>query len=156
MTSWPKSPMEKALRVAGCAVRLGEVPVGAVIIGPHRQILSVGHNLTRTGCDPTAHAEIVALRRACRLLGKDRLLDCDLYVTLEPCAMCAAAIGYARIRRLYFGAEDPKLGAISSSPAPYFSFTTAAHKPEIYSGLEERACSALLTDFFKALRTGGS
>ena len=102
--------------------------------------------------DPTAHAELIAIRAAAEVLGSERLTDCDLYVTLEPCAMCAAAISFARIRRLYFGASDPKGGAVEHG-VRFFAAPTCHHKPEVYGGINESECAALLKDFFQARRT---
>jgi len=142
--------MQSALSLARQAEAVGEVPIGAVIVKDGNIIAST-HNLTETKNDPTAHAELVAIRAACELLKTPRLTDCDLYVTLEPCAMCAAAISFARIRRLYFGAPDPKGGGVSHG-ARFFSQATCHHKPEIYSGIAEQECGELLTAFFRARR----
>lgn len=145
------SYMADALTLARVAEQAGEVPVGAVVI--HQgEIVGRGHNLTRTGHDPSAHAEIVAIREAARTLGTDRLENCDLWVTLEPCAMCAGAIAHARIRRLYYGAVDPKGGAVESG-IRFFTADTCHHRPEIYSGLEEDASAMLLRDFFASRRS---
>ena len=123
-----------------------EVPVGAVVVLGDK-IIGRGRNLTLGDCDPTSHAEIVALRLACDYLGSSRLPDCDLYVTLEPCVMCAGAISHARIRRLYFGAEDVKGGAVING-VRFFDSPTCLHSPEIYGGINESASSELLRDFF--------
>ena len=144
------SYMSDALTLARESQRAGEVPVGAVVVH-NGTIIGRGHNLTRTGQDPTAHAEIVAIREAARTLGTDRLENCDLWVTLEPCAMCAGAIAHARIRRLYYGASDPKGGAVESG-IRFFNADTCHHRPEIYGGLEEQASALLLTDFFASRR----
>ncbi|MEM8918232.1 MAG: nucleoside deaminase [Pseudomonadota bacterium] len=144
------SHMADALALARDAEQAGEVPVGAVIVRKG-EIVGRGHNLTRTGQDPTAHAEIVAIREAARALGTDRLENCDLWVTLEPCAMCAGAIAHARIRRLYYGASDPKGGAVESG-IRFFNADTCHHRPEIYSGLDENASATLLRDFFAGRR----
>lgn len=144
------SPMHRALACAKRAVLVDEVPIGAAIVR-QGQIISVAHNLTRTRQDPTAHAEIVAIRAACRQLAVSRLDDCDIYVTLEPCAMCAQAIAYAHLRRLYFGAADPKGGGVDHG-ACVFDKVTCHHRPEVYSGIGERAASTLLQDFFRERR----
>jgi len=142
--------MEQALSLARQADRQGEVPVGAVIV-LKGAIIASAHNAPRTLKDPTAHAEILAIRAAAQTLGAERLEACDLYVTLEPCAMCAAAISFARIRRLYYGARDAKGGAVESGPR-FFSQPTCHHAPEIYSGLAEEDAAALLRDFFARRR----
>ena len=144
------SPMERALSEARAAARAGEVPVGAVVVR-NGEVLSTAYNLTRTTNDPTAHAEIVAIRRAAEALGTDRLEGCDLHVTLEPCSMCAGAISHARIRRLYFGASDPKGGGVEHGPR-VFSHPTCHHTPEIYGGIAEGEAAALLRGFFAARR----
>ena len=142
--------MELAYEQAKKAYDMGEVPVGAVII-KDMKVISVGHNLTESDNDPTAHAEIIAIRRACELLGTPRLTGCDLYVTLEPCAMCMGAIINARIRGLYIGAMDKKAGCCGSVKdlvtKQYFN-----HKTEVYYGLMEDECSDILTKFFKERR----
>jgi tRNA(adenine34) deaminase len=143
--------MELALREARAAGAAGEVPVGCVIVRDGKLIAQTG-NRTLTDRDPTAHAEMVAIRRAAANLGSERLVDCDLYVTLEPCAMCAAAISFARIRRLYFGASDPKGGAVENG-VRYFSSSTCLHRPEIYGGIGEIEAAELLQSFFRARRT---
>jgi tRNA(adenine34) deaminase len=142
--------MEIALREAKAAAAAGEVPVGCVIVRSG-EILAQAGNRTLTDRDPTAHAEILALRAAAKKLGSERLTDCDLYVTLEPCTMCAAAISFARIRRLYFGASDPKGGAVESG-VRFFGSTTCHHRPEIYGGIGEAEAAALLKEFFAARR----
>lgn len=142
--------MERALAEARAAMDRGEVPVGAVVVHGGAVLAAAG-NLTLEYRDPTAHAEIVAIRAAARRLGTERLTGCDLYVTLEPCAMCAAAISFARIRRLYFGALDPKGGAVESGPRLY-GWPTVHHRPEVYGGFAEREAGALLEDFFRARR----
>ena len=139
--------MDQALDLAHRAGELGEVPVGAVIVGPGNRLLSSAHNEALTGSDPTAHAEILAIRRAANTLKSQRLVDCDLYVTLEPCAMCAAAISFARIRRLYFAASDPKGGAVEHG-SRFFGTSACHHAPEVYGGIGERNASNLLTAFF--------
>ncbi|MFC5584318.1 nucleoside deaminase [Nitratireductor kimnyeongensis] len=142
--------MDEALDQARFAATRGEVPVGAVIVHEGKVIARAG-NRTRECNDPTAHAEIVAIREACAVLNSERLVDADLYVTLEPCAMCAAAISFARIRRLYFGAGDEKGGAVTNG-ARFYTQPTCHHAPEIYPGLGETEASALLKDFFKQQR----
>ncbi|UOM36866.1 nucleoside deaminase [Acuticoccus sp. I52.16.1] len=142
--------MEHALAEARMAAARGEVPVGAVVVKDGAVLSSAG-NRTLADLDPTAHAEIVALRAAARILGSERLPGCDLYVTLEPCAMCAAAISFARIRRLYFGALDPKGGAVESGPCLYTQ-PTVHHKPEVYGGFAATEAGALLAAFFRARR----
>ena len=143
-------PMRLALDAARAAAQAGEVPVGAVIVR-ERQIIASAVNAPRTLHDPTAHAEMLAIREAARTLGRDRLEDCDLWVTLEPCAMCAGAIAHARIARLYYGASDPKGGAIEHGPR-FFAQPTCHHRPEMYSGIGESEAGALLRDFFRARR----
>jgi len=146
-----KRPMDLALKEAEAARDRGEVPIGAVVVGPDGTVLARAGNRTLELRDPTAHAELIALREACAKLGSERLVACDLYVTLEPCAMCAAAISFARIRRLYFGAGDPKGGAVEHGPR-LFQQPTCHHAPEIYGGLSETAAAGLLKDFFAARR----
>ncbi len=143
--------MELALDEAEAAGARGEVPVGAVIVSPSGAVLAHAGNRTVELRDPTAHAELLAIRAACRSLGSERLTDCDLYVTLEPCAMCAAAVSFARIRRLYFGAADPKGGAVEHGPR-FFAQPTCHHAPEVIGGLGEARASALLKSFFAARR----
>lgn len=145
------SHMQAALREARAAANRGEVPVGAVIARPGGEILAAEGNRTRALNDPTAHAEILAIRAACARLGAERLTGIDLYVTLEPCAMCAAAISHARIARLYFAAEDPKGGAVEHGPR-FFGQPTCHHAPEVYGGIGEREAAALLRSFFAARR----
>ena len=144
-------PMRLALERAGAAGAAGDVPVGAVVARDSR-IIAAAANEMRAACDPTAHAEMVALRQAAQAIGSSRLDECDLWVTLEPCAMCAAAIGLARIRRLYFAAPDPKGGAVLHGPR-LFGQPTCHHAPEIYSGIGEEAAAGLLRDFFRERRT---
>lgn len=143
--------MADALAEARAAAARGEVPVGAVIVGADGNVLARAGNRTRADSDPTAHAEIVAIREACRRLGSERLVGADLYVTLEPCPMCAAAISFARIRRLYWGASDPKGGGVEHGPR-VFSHATCHHKPELYSGLAETESAELLRGFFAERR----
>jgi tRNA(Arg) A34 adenosine deaminase TadA len=145
--------MDRALELARAAAALGEVPVGAVLAGPEGAILAEAHNLTRARRDPTAHAEMLVIQRAAQVLQSERLIDCDLYVTLEPCPMCAAAISFARVRRLYYGASDPKSGGVEHGPR-VFSHATCHHAPEIYPGLGESESRALLEQFFAGLREG--
>ncbi len=144
------SSMDEALIEARLAAGRDETPVGAVIVFEDRIIARAG-NETRARRDPTAHAEVLAIRRACELVGEERLPGFDLYVTLEPCAMCAAAISFARIRRLYFGAPDPKGGAVENGPR-FYAQPTCHHAPEVYSGIGERESADLLRDFFRARR----
>jgi len=143
--------MSRALAEAQAAEARGEVPIGAVITGPDGAILAAAGNLTRTTNDPTAHAEMLAIREACAKIGSERLLDCDLYVTLEPCPMCAGAISFARIRRLYYGAADPKGGGVEHG-ARVFNQPTCNHAPEVYAGIDEERAGALLKVFFEAKR----
>jgi tRNA(adenine34) deaminase len=143
--------MELALAEAKAARDLGEVPIGAVIVSAAGEVLAQTGNRTLTLRDPTAHAELLAIRAAAAKLGSKRLTACDLYVTLEPCAMCAAAISFARIRRLYFGAADPKGGAVEHGPR-FFHQPTCHHAPEVIGGLGETRAGALLKDFFAARR----
>lgn len=142
--------MEYAFEQAKMAYEKGEVPVGAVVV-KDMKIISSAHNLTETDNDPTAHAEIVAIKKACQVLGTTRLTGCDLYVTLEPCAMCVGAIVNARIRELYIGAMDKKAGccgtAMELMGAKHFN-----HSPKVYYGIMEDECSKILTDFFKERR----
>ena len=142
--------MELALDEARKAQGLGEVPVGCVIVRDGTVIAAAG-NRTLIDRDPTAHAEIVAIRQAATALGSERLPECDLYVTLEPCAMCAAAISFARIRRLYYGASDPKGGAVEHGVA-FFESRTCHHRPEVYGGIGETESAALLREFFRSRR----
>ena len=137
-----------AIREARLARKRGEVPVGAVIVEvPTGRVLAKTGNLVDSTKDPTAHAEILAIREATNMLGTPRLKNCDLYVTLEPCPMCAAAISLARIRRLYFGAFDPKGGGVDHGPKIY-EHPTCHHTPEVYGGIEETLCRRLLKEFF--------
>lgn len=146
----PSSPMQRALELARAAEEAGEVPIGAVVVRDGR-IIGEGNNRTRRDSDPTAHAEIVAMREAARALGNDRLTDCDLWVTLEPCPMCAGAIAHARIARLYYGADDPKGGGVAHG-ARVFSHPTCHHRPEIFEGLAAYEAGAMLRAFFAARR----
>ncbi|MEG3156267.1 nucleoside deaminase [Sphingomonas sp. RB1R13] len=142
--------MRAALDAAAQAGQAGEVPVGAVVV-QRGQIIATGANAPRRLHDPTAHAEIQAIRAAAMALGRDRLEDCDLWVTLEPCAMCAGAIAHARIARLYYAASDPKGGAVEHGPR-FFGQPTCHHRPEIYAGMGETEAAALLKGFFTARR----
>jgi tRNA(adenine34) deaminase len=142
--------MDLALREARASAAAGEVPVGSVITRDG-VVLAQAHNRTLTDRDPTAHAEMLALRGAAAAIGSERLTECDLYVTLEPCAMCAAAMSFARIRRLYYGAVDAKGGAVESG-VRFFNAPTCHHRPEIYGGIGEREAAALLRDFFQSRR----
>ncbi len=145
-----RSYMAEALEEARAAEGRGEVPVGAVIVCGGEIVARAG-NRTLELKDPTAHAELLAIREAAKRLGSERLTDCDLWVTLEPCAMCAAAISFARIRRLYYGAADLKMGAVEHGPR-FFAQPTCHHAPEVYSGLAEREAAALLKGFFEGKR----
>jgi tRNA(adenine34) deaminase len=142
--------MELALDEARKAQSLGEVPIGCVIVHDGAIITAAG-NRTLADRDPTAHAEMIAIRAAAQKLGSERLIECDLHVTLEPCAMCAAAISFARIRRLYYGAPDPKGGAVDSG-VRFFASPTCHHRPEVYGGISEAASATLLRGFFEARR----
>ena len=142
--------MDLALKAAEKAGKSGEVPIGCVIVRDGK-VLAAASNRTLNDRDPTAHAEILAIRDAARKLGSERLTDCDLYVTLEPCTMCAGAISFARIRRLYYGAADPKGGAVESG-VRFFASPTCHHVPEIYSAVGDNEAAALLKEFFKARR----
>ena len=151
MTVWEMASfMDMALDEARAAAKRGEVPVGCVIVRDGAVLARAG-NRTVADHDPTAHAEIVAVRAAGRALGSERLDDCDLYVTLEPCAMCAGAIAFARIRRLYYGAADPKGGAIDNG-VKFFASASCHHRPEVYGGMVEAEASALLRGFFRERR----
>ncbi len=143
--------MDIALREAEAAAKRGEVPVGAVVVGPDGAILAQAGNQVVELSDPSAHAELLAIRQAAVRLGSERLTGCDLYVTLEPCPMCAGAISLARVRRLYYGAEDPKAGGVDHGPR-VFSHATCHHAPEVYGGLQASASSEMLKQFFKARR----
>ena len=151
MTRWPlPPPMARALELAREAEHAGEVPVGAVVV-KDGVVLGEGHNAPRTLADPTAHAEMLALRRAAQALGNERLDGCELWVTLEPCAMCAGAIVHARIARVYYGAADPKGGAVEHG-ARVFEQPQCLHRPEVYAGIGEQPAAALLREFFAARR----
>jgi len=142
--------MQAALEEAVAAGERGEVPVGAVLVMEGRIVARAG-NETRAQNDPTAHAEILAIRRACDALGQERLTGADLYVTLEPCAMCAAAISFARIRRLYFGASDPKGGGVEHG-GRFYAQPTCHHAPDVYGGIAETQSAHILTEFFRLRR----
>jgi len=142
--------MDLALKTAGEAARAGEVPIGCVIVRDF-EVIATASNRTLTDRDPTAHAEVLAIRRAADAIGTERLVDCDLYVTLEPCTMCAGAISLARIRRLYYGAADPKGGAVESG-VRFFAAPTCHHVPEVYSAVGESESAALLRHFFRERR----
>src|SRR3954451_1472970 len=145
-----QSFMDDALSEARAAEAAAEVPVGCVIVRAGAIIARAGNRTLRDG-DPTAHCEMLAIREAAAALGTERLTDCDLYVTLEPCAMCAAAISFARIRRLYYGAADPKGGAVENG-VRFFASPTCHHRPEVYGGMGESESATLLREFFKARR----
>ena len=151
MTRWPlPPPMARALELAQASARAGEVPVGAVVV-KDGAIVAEAHNAPRELTDPTAHAEILALRRAAAALGSERLEGCDLYVTLEPCAMCSGAIVHARIARLYYAASDPKGGAVEHG-TQVFEQPQCLHRPEVYPGIGEAPAAELLRSFFAARR----
>jgi len=144
--------MSHALDAAGAALNRDEVPVGAVIVHhPTGRIVARAGNMTNSRNDPTGHAEILALRQAGLALGSPRLIECDIYVTLEPCAMCAGAISHARLRRLYYGASDPKGGAVENG-VRFFQQPTCHHAPEVYPGIDEERSSDLLRTFFQRKR----
>jgi tRNA(Arg) A34 adenosine deaminase TadA len=151
MSATGLKPMDIALEEARAAAARGEVPVGAVIVARNGEVLARAGNRTRELSDPTAHAEVLAIRRACSGLAAERLTGCDLYVTLEPCPMCATAISFARIRRLYYGAGDPKGGGVAHGPL-IFTQPTCHHVPEVYDGIAETAAADLLRQFFAARR----
>lgn len=146
-----RSHMDAALAEARAAATRGEVPVGAVVVAPSGEVVARAGNRTRELSDPTAHAEVLALRAACAAAGSDRLPGHDLYVTLEPCPMCAAAISFARVARLYYGAADPKSGGVAQGPR-IFSHPQCHHVPEVYDGIGAEAASVLLTGFFRERR----
>ena len=143
--------METALDEARAAGARGEVPVGAVVVSPEGAVVATAGNRTREQCDPTAHAEMLAIREACRVLGAERLTGHALYVTLEPCAMCAAAIAAARLARLYYGASDPKSGGVAQG-ARVFAHPQCHHVPQVFDGIAESEAQALLKDFFARRR----
>jgi tRNA(adenine34) deaminase len=143
-------PFAAAFEAARAAAAAEEAPIGAAILRAG-EVIAVAGNRTLRDRDPTAHAEVLAIRAAARRIGNERLVGCDLYVTLEPCAMCAGAISFARIRRLYFSADDPKGGAVEHGPR-FFSQPTCHHAPEVYGGIRESEAAALLRDFFQSRR----
>jgi tRNA(adenine34) deaminase len=145
------NPMVIALAEAEAAAVRGEVPVGACVVSASGEVLARAGNRTLELKDATAHAELLAIRAASQVLGSERLTGCDVYVTLEPCAMCAGAMSHARIRRVYFGADDPKMGAVEHGPR-FFQQPTCHHAPEVYGGIGQDAASTLLRDFFKSRR----
>lgn len=150
--AYPFSPMHLAVEKARHAAEQGEVPVGAVMVDAETgAVIASAHNLTEALTDPTAHAEMLVIREASRKLRTTRLTGCDLYVTLEPCAMCAQAIAFARLRRVYFGAYDAKGGGVENG-ARIFHQPTCHHRPEVIGGVEEQKCAALLKDFFQQKR----
>lgn len=146
-----KSFMEIALQEARDAAKRGEIPVGAVVVSADGRVVARAGNYTRESCDPSAHAEVLAIRKACALLGQERLNDHDLYVTLEPCAMCAGLIAAARIRRLYYAASDPKSGGVEHG-ARVFNHPQSHHKPEVYPNISEAESQQLLKEFFNNIR----
>lgn len=145
------TPMERALVEAEAAAQRGEVPVGAVITDTEGNVIAADGNRMRSLADPTAHAEMLVIRAAAKALGEIRLTGCDLYVTLEPCPMCAQAISLARLRRLYYGAADAKGGGVDHGPR-VFRASSCHHAPEVYDGIGERRSAALLRDFFRSRR----
>lgn len=151
MTGDKPTPMERALIEAEKAGARGEVPVGAVITDTNGDVIAADGNRMRENLDPTAHAEMLVIREVARIRSQIRLTDCDLHVTLEPCPMCAGAISFARIRRLYYGAGDPKGGAVDHGPR-LFAKSSCHHAPDVYGGIGERQAAALLRDFFRARR----
>ncbi|WP_374529326.1 nucleoside deaminase [Novosphingobium sp.] len=151
MNRWPlPEPMQAALAEARSGALVGEVPIGAVIV-KDGAIIAAAHNMPRGACDPTAHAEVLAIREAAHALGSERLEGCELWVTLEPCPMCAGAISHARISRLYYAASDPKGGAVEHG-ARVFEHDQCLHRPEVYSGMGESEAGDLLREFFRARR----
>ena len=151
MSHWPlPEPMRLALEQARAGESAGEVPIGAVVV-KDGAVIAAAHNTPRGSHDPTAHAEILAIREAARVLGNERLDGCELWVTLEPCAMCAGAISHARIARLYYAASDPKGGAVEHG-ARVFEHEQCLHRPEVYSGMGEDEAAALLRNFFASKR----
>ena len=148
-------PMRLAIAEAHAAAERGEVPVGAAVVAADGEVLAVAGNRTLELKDPSAHAELLAIRAAARKLASERLIDCDLYVTLEPCAMCAGVISFARIRRVYFGAADEKMGAVEHGPR-FFSQPTCHHAPEVYGGIGETESATILRDFFRERRGGNT
>lgn len=150
--AFPRSEaMAAAFDAARSAAARGEVPIGAVVTDPGGRVLAAAGNRTRELNDPTAHAELLVIRAACTALASERLIDCDLYATLEPCPMCAAAIGFARIRRLYYAAPDPKGGGVDHGPRVY-AHPTCHHRPEVYGGIGEAESAEMLRGFFRDRR----
>jgi len=149
--SYKSTPMDRALAAARAAGARGEVPIGCVVVGPDGAALAEAGNRTEELKDPTAHAELLAIRAAAAALGSPRLVGCDLYVTLEPCPMCAQAISFARLRRVYWGAADPKGGGIEQGPR-IFDQPTCHHRPELYPGVGESEAGELLRAFFRERR----
>lgn len=143
--------MDIAIEEAKAAAAAGEVPIGAVVVDNDGRVVARAHNLTETSNDPTAHAEMLAIRQACKLRDEPRLPDCSIYVTLEPCPMCATAISFARLARLYYGASDPKGGGIEHGPRILHQ-PTCHHRPELYPGIGEAPAAKLLRDFFQSRR----
>ncbi len=151
MTGWTlPQAMRRALELAETSAAAGEVPVGAVVTRGG-EVIAEAHNAPRETCDPTAHAEILAIRRAAEKLGQERLTDCELWVTLEPCPMCAGAIVHARIGKLYYGASDPKGGAVEHG-GRIFEQEQCLHRPEVYAGIGERRAAEMLREFFRKRR----
>ncbi|RYB07212.1 nucleoside deaminase [Lichenibacterium ramalinae] len=150
MSPTPEDPFARAFAEARAAADRGEVPVGAAVVRDGAVLASAG-NRTLADRDPTAHAEMLAIRAACAALGSERLVGCDLYVTLEPCAMCAGAVSFARLRRLYYAAEDAKGGAVDNGPR-FYRQPTCHHAPEVYGGIRETEAADMLRAFFKARR----
>ena len=151
MIATEPTPMERALAEAEAAAVRGEVPVGAVITDSEGKLIAADGNRMREQCDPTAHAEMLVIREAAKVVGEIRLTGLDLHVTLEPCPMCAAAISFARLRRLYYGAADPKGGAVDHGPR-LFAASSCHHAPDVYGGIGEQRAAALLRDFFRKRR----
>ena len=151
MTKRTETPMTLAFAEAEKAGWRGEVPVGAVLVGPDGAAIAASGNEVEASLDPTAHAEMLVLRAGAAALGQKQLDGCDLYVTLEPCPMCAAAIALARVRRLYFGAYDPKSGGVEHGPR-IFEQPTCHHRPDVYGGIGQSEAEAMLKDFFRARR----
>lgn len=151
MNDYQNTLMKQALQEAMTGGRLGEVPVGALIVDPEGSLLASCHNKSILLKDPTAHAELLVIREACQKIGYERLIGCTLYVTLEPCAMCAAAISFARLKTLYYGASDPKSGGVAHG-AQVYSHGTCHHRPEVWGGILGDECGKILQDFFKDLR----
>jgi tRNA(adenine34) deaminase len=144
--------MQAAITQADIAAKMGEIPVGAIIVDSiTKKIIATAHNLVESDANPTAHAEMLTIQTACKKLGTPRLISCDMYVTLEPCPMCAQAISFARIRRLYFGAYDSKGGGVENGPR-IFHTSTCHHRPEIIGGLDEITCATMLKKFFAEKR----